>query len=133
MINSTEKQLVQFDVDISGDNMQTIIDLEVDMSVETIEKAFRELMMIPSEIKCEIINRSRPTKLSYHIRFACNSDATTIKHLLISTKVKYVLLPHIDVNIYTNSLRMTQTSSEFLYNPDNMSYVSGTMSKKLVD
>lgn len=56
------------------------------MSEAGIEKELRDIFYIPDNVECEIIERSREGKISYHVRFNLNMDYNTIMFCLESSK-----------------------------------------------
>ena len=44
-------------------------EMEIDFSPELVENELREIFKLPEDIPCEVINRSREGKISYHVRF----------------------------------------------------------------
>lgn len=69
----------------------------------------------------EIINRSRPEKVSYHIRFAGRSTSKA----LYNTQRKFNGPKNMNIRLYTNidsapvsgQLRITTNDEKFLFNP----------------
>lgn len=54
----------------------------MDTSAEAFERELRNMFRLDDSVKCEVINRCRKDKISYHIRFNICSDKLTIRHLL---------------------------------------------------
>ena len=114
-------QKLQFDIDIGKEQFEYIQDSELNISPQEFEKQIRQQFRIKDEIKCEIIDRSRPDKISYHIRFNANMKESVI-HTLIESGNQFQLFEFMDLNIYATQLRITTHSSDMLFNPLDFEY-----------
>ena len=66
---------------------------------ENIEKVYRKSFKIPDNINCEIIDRTRANKISFHVRFDVNISDVTINTLLCHLDDN-VVLQYLDRQIY---------------------------------
>jgi hypothetical protein len=84
---------------------------------EAVEETLRKIFQLTTDVKCELIDRSRANKISYHVRFNIAVSYANVMTLLQTNGAESNLYTYIDTNIYATQFRITQKTTEFLYNP----------------
>jgi hypothetical protein len=98
LLNSKTKQQLAFDIDCK--DVDYIRESEIDLSASTVEQSLRKIFQLPETVKCEVIDRSRAEKISYHVRFNVYGSANQITTILGTNGVDSDLFAYLDMNIY---------------------------------
>jgi hypothetical protein len=70
------------------------------VSPEAVEETLRKIFQLTPDVKCELIDRSRANKISYHVRFNIAVSYSNVMTLLQTNGAESNLYTYIDTNIY---------------------------------
>lgn len=94
-----------FDIDISRETADRLEEMGATFNIENIERILRLQYRVHDSIACDIKNRSRPAKVSFHVRFATNFSEDLFSVLFDGVPKEdspdNQILSYIDCGIYT--------------------------------